>query len=163
DANNPFAIQLASSQAEAIAASSAVTARNGASNTTSTLVPTTVGSIQPSTSTTGNIIGVDPVENAIVLADPSPGFQTGDPVTFHQAVNNGVGGLSDGVVYYAIAVPNDPNAVQLAATRGGQAIPLSGNSRLVGGTQTLAVRNTDASTGTIFLGRGTLMPSSGGP
>src|SRR5262249_20258406 len=150
DANSPFYIQLATSQSEAMAASAALTARNSAANKTSTLVPTTVGSIQPSTSTTGTILYVDPGLNAIVLADPSPNFQTGDPVTFHQVVNNGIGGLTDNTVYYVIAIPGDANSIRLALNStdagNGVAITLDGNSRLIGTTAgdppTLDVQNT---------------------
>jgi hypothetical protein len=58
---------------------------------------------------------VDATSSTIDLGPNQP-FQTGDAVVYHSGGGDSVGGLTDGGTYYVIAT-DDPNQVQLAASR----------------------------------------------
>ena len=71
---------------------------------------------------------INPITGALTLG-AGHNLQTGQAIRYsHGAGGMDVGGLMDGQVYFVRAVANDPNAVQLAATR---ADALGGNNLIV--------------------------------
>ena len=91
---------------------------------------------------------VDGTAGTIDLGTGQP-FQTGDAVVYHSGGGDSVGGLTDGSTYYVIAT-DDPNQVQLAASRqdayDGTALALD-PSAASGGQHSLSSATAQASSG----------------
>ncbi len=68
----------------------------------------------------------------------NPGFTNGEALTYAPAANRRIGGLSSGT-YYAIVNPANPNALQLATTPGGSAVPLNLDTEFQGFQQNLPI------------------------
>ncbi len=91
---------------------------------------------------------VDGTAGTIDLGTGQP-FQTGDAVVYHSGGGDSIGGLTDGSTYYVIAT-DDPNQVQLAASRqdayDGTALALD-PSAASGGQHSLSSATAQASSG----------------
>ena len=64
------------------------------------------------------------VSNSIIFA-ANPGLTANQAVVYHQGNGNGSIGLNDGQSYYVKLVSGNPNAIQLALTAEGDAVPLN--------------------------------------
>ncbi len=152
DPAEPDAIQLAANQADAITASDYYAAQSSLANEGVTL--SAAAGSYPAT-----VADVDVSTNELLFSAPSPGFTTGEAVIYQATAGAAIGGLTSGDTYYAIPVPDDPNAFQLAATASdaaaGNAISLTDWSTLSGtspgDTQTLDVLSADTATATDTL------------
>jgi hypothetical protein len=119
DASHPTLLQLAASPADALAGNAIPLTSGG--NAAQTFTPVTLAAGTPF-APSGVITAAD--VNSVVTAAPV-GFASGQAVTYNDGGGSDVGGLTNGQTYYAIVDPNNPNKLQLAATAGGSAIPLT--------------------------------------
>ena len=109
---DPYDIQLA------------MTDDDAANGTAITLAPWEGYGTQTLTPATGTALTFDPstVESTIINFVAPHGLQTGEMVEYKTNPGGGIGGLTDGTIYYAIVL--DPNHIELAEflhrRRGGQ-------------------------------------------